>query len=138
KHDNLELLNSKREMEKKLKAQQRGSRRIRELEATTTQLREELREQTQKAQELQQVIDQQNADASRIDKTQHDEEIKVLNELVKGAESQREALQLALRQLRERQTLEAKKAAEKIKQLESNREKPQRPILQALERPVTG
>ena len=141
KHDNLELMTARREAERKLKEQRRDSRKAQEMEDTITQLREELIDRTRMIDSLQQTIERNNNtinDRSRVDKSKHEEEVKALTERAKGAESQREALQLALRQLRERQALEAKKASEKIKQLEAIREKNSRSLPQTPERQVTG
>src|SRR5437762_9643669 len=91
--ENLELMTLKRETEKKLKDQKvnRGdSKKVQELESIVEQLRQELIEKTQTIEALQKTI-KRNKDDS--------EEIQKLAERAKGAESQREALQLALRQL---------------------------------------
>ena len=92
----------KRETEKKLKDQQvnrEDSKKVQELESTVEQLRQELIEKTRTIEALQQTVKRSKDDS---------EEIKKLTERAKDAESQREALQLALRQLRERQSLESK------------------------------
>ena len=138
KSENLELMTAKREAEKKIKDNQqeiRNSKKVNELEATVEQLRGELIEKTRTIESLQQTINRNKTGAS--DKS---EEIKALTERAKGAESQREALQLALRQLRERQTLEAKKANDRIKQLETSIDKDRnhRHLPRTPERAVTG
>jgi len=138
KAENLELMTTKREAERKWKESQRAvrnSKKIHELEASVEQLRGELIEKTQTIDSLQQTINRNKAGSS--DKS---EEIKALTERAKGAESQREALQLALRQLRERQTLEGKKAAERIRQLEAatDKDRNQRLLPRTPERGVTG
>jgi hypothetical protein len=132
KHENLELQTLKRETEKKLKEQQvtlRNSKQVQELETSVEQLRQELIEKTRTIDALQQKLKRFKDDT---------EEIQKLTERVKDTESQREAVQLALRQLRERQSLEAKKAADRIKQLEAEKEKGTRPSPRSPERTMTG
>jgi len=132
--DNLELMTAKREMEKKLKeTKSRSSEtKIQELEASMTQLQQELLDKALTIESLQQVVTQYKEDRS------HADEIQNLSEQVKQAESQRDALQLALRQLRERQTLEANRAADRIRQLESEKEPRSRLPPRTPERAVTG
>ena len=136
KHENLELMTLKRETERKLKDQKgkNDSKKIQELEATVDQLRQELIVKTQTIEALHQTV-KRNRDSS--DRTTA-EQLKKMEERATGAESQREALQLALRQLRERQALEAKRASDRIRQLEGDREKAPRQLPRTPERAVTG
>jgi hypothetical protein len=135
KADNLDLTTAKRETDKKLKEQKSrssDSKKIQELEGTVMQLRQELLDKSLTVESLQQVVTQQKEDRSHADQVQK------LTEQVKEAESQRDALQLALRQLRERQTLESKKAAERIRLLEADKDPRSRILPRTPERPVTG
>ena len=136
KHENLELMTLKRETERKLKDQKgrNDSNKIQELEASLEQLRQELIQKTQTIEALQQTTkrNKDNSDRATAD------ELKKMEERATGAESQREALQLALRQLRERQALEAKRASDRIRQLEGDREKGSRQLPRTPERVVTG
>jgi hypothetical protein len=136
KHENLELMTLKRETERKLKDQKgrNDSNKIQELEAIVEQVRQELIQKTQTIEALQQTIkrNKDNNDRATAD------ELKKMEERATGAESQREALQLALRQLRERQALEAKRASDRIRQLEGDREKGSRQLPRTPERAVTG
>src|SRR5271170_2345635 len=137
KHENLELMTLKRETERKLK-DQRGrndSKKVEELEANLEQLRQELIQKSQTIDALQQTV-KRNKDNSDIRAAA--DELKKMEERATGAESQREALQLALRQLRERQSLEAKRASDRIRQLEGDREKGPRQLPRTPERAVTG
>ena len=137
KHENLELMTLKRETERKLKDQKgrNDSNKIQELEASLEQLRQELIQKSQTIEGLQQTI-KRNKDNSDIRAAA--DELKKMEERATGAESQREALQLALRQLRERQALEAKRASDRIRQLEGDREKGSRQLPRTPERVVTG
>ena len=134
KHENLELMTLKRETERKLKDQKgkNDSKKIQELEATVDQLRQELIVKTQTIEALHQTVKRNR------DNTDTAEQLKKMEERATGAESQREALQLALRQLRERQALEAKRASDRIRQLEGDREKAPRQLPRTPERAVTG
>jgi hypothetical protein len=136
KRDNLDLMTAKREAEKKIKEQKasRDLKKMQELEANVDQLRQELIEKTRTIE----VLEKTNRTNNRGKGDTRDEEIKKLTEQARGAESQRDALQLALRQLRERQSLEAKKMADRIRQLESEKEKVQRHLPRTPERAVTG
>ena len=136
KHENLELMTLKRETERKLKDQKgrNDSKKVQELEATVDQLRQELITKTQTIEALQQT-NKRNRDSS--DRFMA-EQLKKMEERATGAESQREALQLALRQLRERQALEAKRASDRIRQLEGDKEKGSRQLPRTPERAVTG
>jgi chromosome segregation ATPase len=135
KRDHLELMTLKRETERKLKENRtsRDSKKVQELETTVEQLRHELIEKTRQIEML-----QQNTNRSKGVDKKSEEELKALTERAKGAESQRDALQLALRQLRERQTLEAKKSSDRIRQLEGEKDKTQRHLPRTPERTVTG
>ena len=131
-HENLELMTLKRGTERKLKDQQvnRGdSKKVQELESIVEQLRQELIEKTRTIGALQQTVKRSKDDS---------EEIKKLMEREKDAEGQKEALQLALRQLRERQSLESKIASERIKQLEGEKERGSRALPRTPERALTG
>ena len=135
KSDNLELMTAKRETEKKLKeikSRSSDSKKIQELEANMTQLQQELLDKALTIESLQQVVTQYKEDRS------HADEIQKLSEQVKAVESQRDALQLALRQLRERQSLESNRAADRIRQLESEKEPRSRLPPRTPERAVTG
>ena len=136
KHENLELMTLKRETERKLK-DQRGrndSNKVQELESSVEQLREQLVGKTHKIEALQESIKRNKTESDRATA----EELKKMEDRAIGAESQREALQLALRQLRERQALESKRASDRIRQLEGDREKGTRTLPRTLERAVTG
>lgn len=139
KHDNLELTSQKRDLEKRFKDQmsiKSDSKKIQELEGTVRELRKEVFEKTQTIEKLEKSA--KHNDQTKADHAKYEEEIHKLTERAKGAENQREALQLALRQLRERQELEAKKASDRIKQLESGKEKAQRTQPRTPDRAVTG
>jgi hypothetical protein len=136
KHENLELMTLKRETERKLKEQKgrNDSKKVEELESSVEQLRQELIQKTQTIETLQQTIKRNKDNSDRATGV----ELKKMEERATGAESQREALQLALRQLRERQALEAKRASDRIRQLEGDKEKGPRQLPRTPERAVTG
>lgn len=144
KHENLELMTARRDVERKLREQRRSSkdaRKIAELEGLLDNLRLEVDQKNEMIEKLQKTVEMHKDEKVNVEKVQKNEqEMQQLMERAKGAESQREALQLALRQLRERQTLEAKKASDRIKQLETERttNATQRRLPRTPERAVTG